>query len=53
VLVQLPDGRFDSVRRMLDGAALTHRVRAPTEGRQVLFAGPELALLDLLLLHEG
>ncbi|MDX6279470.1 MAG: hypothetical protein QOH03_541, partial [Kribbellaceae bacterium] len=53
VLVQLPDGRFDSVRRMLDGAALTHRVRSATKGRQVLFAGPELALLDLLLLHEG
>ncbi|MEV6415756.1 hypothetical protein [Kribbella sp. NPDC051718] len=53
VLVQLPDGRFDTVRRMLDGAALTHRVHSPTKGRQVLFAGPELALLDLLLLHEG
>ncbi|MEV8376537.1 hypothetical protein AB0P21_27585 [Kribbella sp. NPDC056861] len=53
VLVQLPDGRFDSARRMLDGAALTHRVRYPTMGRQVLYAGPELALLDQLLLHEG
>lgn len=53
VMVQLPDGRFDSVRRMLDGAALTHRVRCATKGRQVLFAGPELALLDLLLVHDG
>jgi hypothetical protein len=53
VMVQLPDGRFDSVRRMLDGAALTHRVRYATKGRQVLFAGPELALLDLLLVHDG
>ncbi|WP_328325850.1 hypothetical protein OHA70_36595 [Kribbella sp. NBC_00382] len=53
VMVQLPDGRFDSVRRMLDGAALTHRVRYATKGRQVLFAGPELAPLDLLLVHDG
>jgi hypothetical protein len=53
VLFQLPDGRFDTVRRMLDGAVLTHRVRYATRGRQVLFAGPELALLDLLLVHEG
>lgn len=53
VMVQLPDGRFDSARRMLDGAALTHRVRYPTKGRQVLYAGPELAMLDQLLLHEG
>lgn len=53
VMVQLPDGRFDSARRMLDGAALTHRVRYATKGRQVLFAGPELAMLDQLLVHEG
>jgi hypothetical protein len=53
VMVQLPDGRFDSARRMLDGAALTHRVRYATKGRRVLFAGPELALLDQLLVHEG
>ncbi|WP_020391324.1 hypothetical protein [Kribbella catacumbae] len=53
VMVQLPDGRFDSARRMLDGAALTHRVRYPTKSRQVLYAGPELAMLDQLLLHEG
>lgn len=53
VMVQLPDGRFDSARRMLDGAALTHRVRYPTKGRQVLYAGPELAMLNQLLLHEG
>jgi hypothetical protein len=38
---------------MLDGAALTHRVRYSTRGRQVLFTGPELALLDHLLVHEG
>ncbi|MEU4395933.1 hypothetical protein [Kribbella sp. NPDC023855] len=53
VMVQLPDGRFDCARRMLDGAALTHRVRYATKGRQVLYAGPELALLDQLLVHEG
>jgi hypothetical protein len=53
VMVHLPDGRFDSARRMLDGAALTHRVHYPTKGRQVLFAGPELAMLDHLLVHEG
>ncbi|WBQ07869.1 hypothetical protein [Kribbella sp. CA-293567] len=53
VMVQLPDGRFDHARRMLDGAALTHRVRFATKGRQVLYAGPELALLDQLLVHEG
>ncbi len=53
VMVQLPDGRFDSARRMLDGAALTHRVRYATKGRQVIFAGPELAMLDQLLVHEG
>ena len=53
VMLHLPDGRFDSARRMLDGAALTHRVRSPTRGRQVLFTGPELALLDQLLVHEG
>jgi len=53
VMVQLPDGRFDSARRMLDGAALTHRVRYATKGRQVLYAGPELAMLDQLLLQEG
>jgi hypothetical protein len=53
IMVQLPDGRFDSARRMLDGAALTHRVRFATKGRQVLFAGPELAVLDQVLVHEG
>jgi len=53
VMVQLPDGRFDSARRMLDGAALTHRVRYATKGRQILYAGPELAMLDQLLVHEG
>jgi len=53
IMVHLPDGRFDSARRMLDGAALTHRVRYRTKGRQVLFAGPELAVLDHLLVHEG
>ena len=52
-MVQLPDGRFDSARRMLDGAALTHRVRYATKGRQILYAGPELAMLDQLLVHEG
>jgi hypothetical protein len=53
VMVQLADGRFDSVRRILDGSALTHRVRYATAGRQVLFAGPELAMLDQVLVHEG
>jgi hypothetical protein len=53
VMFHLPDGRFDSARRMLDGAALTHRVRFATRGRQVLFAGPELAVLDQILVHEG
>jgi hypothetical protein len=53
IMVQLPDGRFDSARRMLDGVALTHRVRFATKGRQVLFAGPELAVLDQVLVHEG
>jgi len=53
VIVHLPDGRFDSARRMLDGAALTHRVRYATKGRQVLFAGPELSVLDHVLVHEG
>ncbi len=53
VMVQLPDGRFDSARRMLDGVALTHRVRFATKGRQVLYAGPELAVLDQILVHEG
>jgi len=53
VMFHLPDGRFDSARRMLDGAALTHRVRYATKGRQVLFAGPELAVLDQILVHEG
>lgn len=52
-MVQLADGRFDSVRRLLDGSALTHRVRYATKGRQVLFAGSELAMLDQLLVHEG
>ena len=49
--VLLPDGRYDAVARMLDGAVLTHRVRAATAatGRQTLFAGHELALLDELL----
>ncbi|HEY0475051.1 MAG TPA: hypothetical protein VGD34_25455 [Kribbella sp.] len=53
IMLQLPDGRFDSARRMLDGVALTHRVRFATKGRQVLFAGPELAVLDQVLVHEG
>jgi hypothetical protein len=53
VMVHLPDGRFDSAKRMLDGAALTHRVRYATRGRQVLFTGPELAVLDQVLVHEG
>ncbi|QNE22620.1 hypothetical protein F1D05_37875 [Kribbella qitaiheensis] len=53
VMVQLPDGRFDSARRMLDGVALTHRVRFATKGRQVLYAGPELSVLDQVLVHEG
>jgi len=53
IMVHLPDGRFDSARRMLDGAALTHRVRYGTKDRQVLFTGPELAVLDHLLVHEG
>ncbi|MEU0091901.1 hypothetical protein [Kribbella sp. NPDC006257] len=53
VMVQLPDGRFDSARRMLDGVALTHRVRFATKGRQVLYAGPELSILDQILVHEG
>jgi hypothetical protein len=53
VMVQLPDGRFDSARRMLDGAALTHRVRFATKGKQVLYAGPELSVLDQILVHEG
>ena len=53
IMVLLPDGRFDSARRLLDGAALTHRVRYATKGRQVLFAGPELAVLDQVLVHEG
>lgn len=53
VMVQLPDGRFDSARRMLDGVALTHRVRFATKGRQVLYAGPELSILDQVLVHEG
>jgi hypothetical protein len=53
VMVQLPDGRFDSARRMLDGVALTHRVRFATRGRQVLYAGPELSVLDQVLVHEG
>jgi hypothetical protein len=53
VMVHLPDGRFDSAKRMLDGAALTHRVRYATKGRQVLFVGPELAVLDQVLVHEG
>jgi hypothetical protein len=53
VMVHLPDGRFDSAKRMLDGAALTHRVRYATKGRQVLFTGPELAVLDQVLVHEG
>lgn len=53
VMVHLPDGRFDSARRMLNGAALTHRVRYATKGRQVLFTGPELAVLDQVLVHEG
>lgn len=53
VLVHLPDGRFDAARRMLDGAVLTHRVHYATAGRQVLFAGPELSVLDQLLVHEG
>ncbi len=48
-ILELPDGRFDSVRRMLDGAVLTHRVRAATTGCRVLYGGPELALLDELL----
>lgn len=48
-IVELPDGRFDAARRMLDGAVLTHRVRAATTGRRVLFAGPELTLFDELL----
>lgn len=47
-ILELPDGRFDAARRMLDGAVLTHRVRAATTGRRVLFAGPELALFDQL-----
>ncbi|HEU4947507.1 MAG TPA: hypothetical protein VFT31_10160 [Kribbella sp.] len=53
VMVHLPDGRFDSARRMLDGAALTHRVRYATRGRQVLWIGPELSVLDQILVHEG
>ncbi len=48
-IVRLPDGRYDAVRRMLDGAVLTHRVRAATAGRHVLFAGHELELFDELL----
>jgi hypothetical protein len=49
--VLLPDGRYDAVARMLDGAVLTHRVRAATAatGQQTLFAGHELALFDELL----
>jgi hypothetical protein len=53
VMVQLADGRFDSARRMLNGAALTHRVRFATKGKQILYAGPELAVLDQILVHEG
>lgn len=53
ILVHLPDGRYDSARRLLDGVALTHRVRYATSGRQLLFAGPELAILDQVLVHEG
>jgi diadenosine tetraphosphatase ApaH/serine/threonine PP2A family protein phosphatase len=48
-IIRLPDGRYDAVRRMLDGSVLTHRVRAATAGRQVLFAGPELEPFGELL----
>lgn len=47
-IIRLPDGRYDAVRRMLDGSVLTHRVRAATTGRNVLFAGHELEPFDEL-----
>lgn len=50
-LVALPDGRWDCGLRLLARSTLTHRVRAATTGRDLLFPGVELAPLMVFLEH--
>lgn len=50
-LIELPDGRWQCGLRLLAGNTLTHRVRAATSGRDVLFLGVEAAPLIAFLEH--